>query len=181
MNSKRGLNGFTLLELSVVIFLMTVLLGFAIPRFSNFMESTLEKETRKIAYVLDELRMEAIMKGESYRLEFDTMDSELSIYTASAEDPTEYTPHEKYDKPIKLQPPVKISKITLGEEDPFQSRFGFEKLEFDKIFGQEYYFKIDSSGFIDLFTLKLKDNENTITLAVTTIMGDLSIGQETPL
>lgn len=181
-NGKAELSsGFTLLELSAVLFLMAVLLGFSLPQFSNFLESDLEKESKKIAAVLDELRLQAILKNENYAIQFDTMKSEYSIFKAESINTRNYTPHEQFSTPIKLNPPVVLDKVSVDEEPEVQSRFGFEKLEFDKIFGQQFEFHIDSSGFIDQFTLKLKDQNNYIQLKVKNIMGDISIGQETPL
>ena len=174
-------SGFSLLELSVVMFLMAIMLGFSLPRFSNFLESNLEMETRKIAAVLDELRLQAILDGEDYKLVFDTMKSEFRVYQIDPLDSTTLKFHEKYSSPLKLKPPVEFVKITEETENRVESDFGFQRLEFDKIFGQAFEFRIDSSGFIDLFTLKLKDENNVIELTVKNVMGDIKISQETPL
>lgn len=112
---------------------------------------------------------------------FDLKKSEYAVYTISATDSQDKSPHQKYSAPIVLPPPIQFVAVTPDAEPEIQSKFGVEKLEFDKIFGQTYYFRIDSSGFVDLFTLKLKDNRNSIILTIKNIMGDISIGQEKPL
>lgn len=173
--------GISLLELSVVMFLMAVLLGFSLPRFSNFLESDLETESRKIAALLNELRLQAILNGEAYRLVFDTKNSEYSVYQIDPKDASAVIPHQKYSKPLKLRPPVEFEKVTRDREEETDSFLGFEKIEFDKIFGQTFEFRIDSSGFIDLFTLKLKNRDHFIELKVKTVMGDIRIGEEVPL
>jgi type II secretory pathway pseudopilin PulG len=179
---QKSSSGFTMLELTAVMFIMIILLGVSLPNFSNMLESNLEKETRRIAAIIGELRLQAILKSENYQLLFDTKKSEYQVFTTDPLDSTNTDPHDKYDSPIKLSPPVEFSKISTEiEEETTSRRFGGEKLEFEKIFGQHYIFRIDSSGFIDLFTLKLKDDSNSITLTIKNIMGDISISQEEPL
>lgn len=180
--SPRFVAGFTLLELSVVLFIMAILLGIALPRFSNFFESDLQKETRRIAAVLSQLRLEAILKGESYRLVFDSKENTLQVFTIDAADSTLNHPHENFKNPIKLNPPVEIQSITTGAEtESVSAKFEFEKLKFEKIFGNQYQFSIDPSGFIDLFSVTLKDRSHSLTLQVKTIMGEMEIGHEIPL
>jgi len=168
------------MELSVVLLIMAVLLGVSLPSFSNFFESDLKKETHRIAGILSELRLQAILNGETYKLLFDTKKSELSVFTLNQADHS-FSPHDKYGGPITFIAPVEFEKISVDVENRVQSKFGFQKLEFDKIFGQQYEFRIDSSGFMDQFALKLKDTSNTLTLTVRNIMGDIDIGREIPL
>jgi prepilin-type N-terminal cleavage/methylation domain-containing protein len=172
--------GFTLLELSVVLFIMAIILGFSLPSFSNYLESDLEKETQRMAKIITDLRLQAILNNETYKLTFDTKKSNLSVSVLNQTDGT-YSPHPKVSKPIVLTPPVEFARITIDVENAVQSKFGVEKLKFDKIFGKQYDFRIDSSGFIDLFAIEFRDTQNTISLTVRNIMGDISISQEIPL
>ncbi len=179
---KNPGSGFTMLELTVVMLIMIILLGVSLPNFSNLFESNLEKETHRIAAIIDELRLQAILKSENYQLVFDTNKSEYQVFTTDPQDSSITNPHEKYRTPIKLTPPIELTKIsTEMEEETTTRRFGGEKLEFDKIFGRQYIFRIDSSGFIDLFTLNLKDEDKVIALTVENIMGEISISREEPL
>ena len=180
-HTRSALPGFTLLELSVVLFIMAVMLGIALPSFSNLMESDLEKEAQKLAAIIGDLRLKAILNSSDYLLVFDTKKSEYQVLVIDPADPSSTTPPDDYNAPIQLKPPVEIASISTDIEQNGTSRFGFKKMEFDKIFGQEYSFRIDSSGFIDMFRLRLKDRENSITLSIETIMGEIAIGQETPL
>jgi len=181
MRDNKTESGFTLLELSVVILIMVMMLSISMPRFSNLFESTLQKETLKIAGILNKLRSKAILKGENYKLVFNIKTSEYEIFTIDSEDPTKSLPHEEYPEAIKLKPPIEFTKVLKGEEGVEESKLNFKKLEFDKIFGQKHEFRIDSSGFIDLFSIELKDNKNSQTLSVVNIMGKIEIGQETPI
>ncbi len=181
--ANRPCSGFTMLELTVVMFIMAILLGISLPSFSNLFESNLEKETRKIAVIISELRLQAILGGENYQLVFDTKKSEYQVFTIDPQDSTVIVPNNNHPSPIKLTPPIEFEKISTETEDSTSTtlKFGGEKQEFEKIFGQQYEFRIDSSGFIDLFSLSLKDQSNTITLTIKNIMGDISISHETPL
>ena len=181
MREKRNFkSGFTLLELSLVIFLMAVLLGFSLPRFSNLFETTLQKETQKIALIMRDLRNQAVLKGENYKLVFDTMRSEYSILVMDTKDPTKYFLYEKFPEPIELARPVEFLRIIKGDTNSMKSKFGFESLEFDKIFGQTYEFRIDSLGCIDIFSVKLTDQNDTLTLSVVNILGKIEISQDIP-
>jgi len=177
----RKASGFTLLELSVVILLMAIMLGFSFPRFSTLFDSTLLLETQKIARLVKQMRLQAILNGENIKLVFDTKKSQYSVMTADSTSPAQYSPHEKHADPIHLPESLDIYKVTQNVPEDKESRFSVEKIEFDKIFGQTYEFNIDSSGFIDIFTLKIKDKDNKITLSVVNIMGKIVIGEELPL
>ena len=179
--NRKAARGFTLLELSAVLFMMAVLLGISLPNFSNFLESDLEKETKRIAAVIEELRLQAILERESYRLVFNTKDSAYHAERIDPENPTKKSSRETFIKSVKLPSPVELASISTDIESQTPSKFGFEKLAFEKIFGQEYQFIIDSSGFVDQFRIRLKDRQHSMTLTVTTIMGEIEIGQETPL
>ncbi|MCP4753192.1 MAG: type II secretion system protein [Proteobacteria bacterium] len=173
--------GFTLLELSVVMFIMLILLGFSLPRFSTLFESDLQKETQKIAGIVKDLRLQAILKGENYKLVFDTKKSEYAVLTKDPDYSQTFSPHEKYSEPIRLADTVEFHAVArdVGKEQTF--RFSGREIEFDKIFGRKFEFGIDSSGFVDLFTVKLKDRNNYLSLSVVNIMGKTVIGEETPL
>lgn len=173
--------GFSLLELGVVLFIIAILLGFALPNFSNYLDSDLERESQKIAEFIDRLRTQAVLESHDYILVFDTKKSEYQAFTLDAQNSASRLPNETFPNPIKLVPPIEIKRVSTDTENETFSKFGFKKLEFDKIFGQRYEFKIDSSGFIDIFSLQVADKKNSITVSVDTIMGDISIGHEVPL
>jgi hypothetical protein len=174
-------SGFSLLELSLIMFIMMILLGFSLPRFSHLFENELQLETQKLARLIDELRLEAILNGENHKLIFDTQKSEYTVLSSKADHPHQYSPHSRFKKPILIQPPVQLLAVSTLENPEENHQFAGRKITFDKIFGQEFHILIDSSGFIDLFTLRLKDSQNQLSLSVVNIMGKMVIGKETPL
>lgn len=173
--------GFSLLELSLVMFIMMILLGFSMPRFSRLFESELQLETQKLARMIYDLRLQAILNGENHKLVFDTQKSEYTVLTSKTDHPQQYEPHKQFDKPIPLPPPIEFSTVSNLEIPGENLQFAGRKITFDKIFGQKYHILIDSSGFVDLFTLRLKDTENQLSLSVVSIMGKVMIGKEIPL
>jgi prepilin-type N-terminal cleavage/methylation domain-containing protein len=77
--------GFTLLELIVVILLLTILLGFAIPAFrsDNFMGSR-DKVTRELMHAVKKLKIEALSRQRIYTLHLD-LDADRIWMTHAAE------------------------------------------------------------------------------------------------
>jgi prepilin-type N-terminal cleavage/methylation domain-containing protein len=70
--SPRSTEGFTLLELMVVILLLSVLLGFAIPAIQGgtFMESR-TSAARKIVWAVKNLKLNALTRQETHTLHLD--------------------------------------------------------------------------------------------------------------
>ena len=161
---------------------MAVLLSFALPNFSNLIKSNLELEASKIAKIVSLLRQQAIMSGENYKLVFSTKDSTYKILTQNQLDPEEFMPHSRYPNPIAFREPIELYRVTRDQEKEEDSNFlNFEKIEFEKIFGQDFSFTIDSSGLIDLFTLYLRDEREYVSLSVVNIMGKMVVSHKSPL
>ncbi|MBU2644191.1 type II secretion system GspH family protein [bacterium] len=173
--------GFSLLELSFILFIVMILLGFSMPRFSRMFDSDLQLQTQKLAILINELRQQAILRGENHKLVFDTQKSEYQVFTSKADQPQQFLPHPQYEKPVSLTPPVEFAAVTRLDNPENSTRFAGDRITFDKIFGQQFQIMIDSSGFVDLFTLRLKDKENQLSLSVVDIMGKVVIGRETRL
>jgi type II secretory pathway pseudopilin PulG len=173
--------GFSLLELGVIMFIMMIILGFSLPRFPRLFESDLQLETRKLARLIDELRQQAIFSGETQKLVFDTKKSEYTVFTAKVDQPEHFTPHKQFDKPVPLKAPVQFYAVSQTETPDEDRQFAGRRIVFDKIFGEQFQVYIDSSGFVDLFTVRLKDQKNQLSLSVVNIMGKMVIGEEIPL
>ena len=167
--------GFSLLELSLIMLLMMLMLGLALPRFTALFKSNLQQEAERIAALLHNLKTDAVFKGENYKITFDTQKSAYRITVASPEDPDQYLLHDKFPKPIQLPAPISLKQVTKTAPDAEGRKFQFDAFEFDKIFGQEFEVKIDSSGLIDLFKVKLVDGDETISVAVVNIMGKIEL------
>jgi len=173
--------GFTLLELSIMLFLLLLIFSFAMPSFNLNFDSDLLSETKKIAKLLKNLRYQAILKGESYRVIFDTKESKYTFKINTPALKHETKKHPDFPEPIKLKSPVEFYSVENQIKSEESRQFEFKEFEFEKIIGQEFSFNIDSSGFMDMFAIKLKDKKNKIALSVVNIMGDIEIGSEEKL
>lgn len=175
--------GFSLLEFSVMLFLLVLVLGFSIPRFTQLFESTLVHEAAKIAQLLTNLRTQAIIKGEKYRIVMDTAKGNYSVLIESPQTPGSFRKHPRFEKPARLNSPVRFYSVkrTESENEDEERQFSFDGFEFEKIIGETFQFTIDSSGFIDTFDVMLRDDDSYIGLSVVDIMGTVEIGQEREL
>jgi general secretion pathway protein H len=70
--------GFTLLELIVVIFLISLIAAMVIPSFYGMSENKLKSDARRIASLLRYLNDNAISTKETYPLKFDLQERTLS-------------------------------------------------------------------------------------------------------
>lgn len=179
--SQDAGKGFSLLEFSVMLFIIAVILGFSIPRFSQLFESVLVRETAKIARLLSLLKTQAIIKGENYKIEFDTQKGKYSVLVESPDVPDSYSKHPDFKEAFQLPKPVQFFNIERIEGEDETRQFTFEKFEFEKIFGNRFSFKIDSAGFIDMFAVKLQDEDTYIVLSVVNVMGKIEIGPQKEL
>ena len=164
--------GFSLLEVSLVLFLVAILLGFSLPRFSTLYESTLEQEAKKLAKMIRDQRFKAVLHGETITLIFDTKKETYAVEKKGCKS-------NKFDKtkPIQLKKGIKFYQISNNASSQKELQFGGPPLIFEKIFGQSFSFTIDSLGFVDQFTIKLRDKTHYISLSVNDIMGHIDIGQ----
>ncbi len=76
MNENRG---FTLIELSVVIFILGLFLLVAVPRFKEITEINIKSASRKLSAVIRYLCSEAAFKKRIYRLTFDIDRNEYRV------------------------------------------------------------------------------------------------------
>lgn len=75
---NKHLMGFTLLELIVVIFILSLVAGIVMPSFYRFAEGELRSEARKMASLLRYLNDNAISKKESFFIRFNLDDKTVS-------------------------------------------------------------------------------------------------------
>jgi hypothetical protein len=183
MDRKPSNRGFSLLEFSIMLFLTALMLGFSIPMFTQLFESGIRREALKFGQLLSNLRTQSILKSQSYQIIIDTAKNEYSVMVESPDTPGEYTNHENFGKPVKLPKPIRFYNVkrTEQEQENESRTFTFESFEFEKIIGEEFKFKIDSSGFIDTFDVNLRDDDSYITVSILDIMGRMEIGEEKDL
>ena len=67
----RGTHGFTLLELIVVLFVISIVMALVMPSFTNFGERKLKSEVRELASLLRYMYDSAVAQKETFFIRFD--------------------------------------------------------------------------------------------------------------
>jgi prepilin-type N-terminal cleavage/methylation domain-containing protein len=106
--------GFTLLEITLVVLIISVLLAITIPRLRDTGRTKLESHARRLAAVFRVLRTEAVLTGTPYRLNYDL---DLQRYWVSADggDADSGFVHEYQElaRGTTFEPPVGMIDIVL--------------------------------------------------------------------
>lgn len=79
--SFKQCQGFTLIEVAVVLLLITIILGLAIPRLhGQFFSNDLGRTTRMIGGLAQEARLSAMREGKTYGMEIDPSQHHLRVF-----------------------------------------------------------------------------------------------------
>jgi len=161
----------SLIEVSMVLLLMVLFMGMALPRFSLLFQGPLEKDGQKIQLLISRLKKEALLGGSGFKLVFDSPKREVRLYQQDGADPEAYHPYEsKGLRGFTLSDGVQMKPVVKRQDKQFQ--MGFQSLDFDPIFGLESEIFIDHSGLTDLFSLQLYREGNRMVVEVDNIMGE---------
>ena len=165
-------NGFTFLEILVVLTLALLILGSVIPQFLAFFSKPIEKEFKHINAVLKTLRNDAVLKNTSYCLLFDL---KLQQMMSSEELESGECSKEYFEKPNSLKPHKFSEDLVLGEAQLAGSSnlVSESTREFLEV-------HINSSGFVSPFMLLffLPDVSSSWIIESDGIMGKLLIRKQ---
>jgi general secretion pathway protein H len=84
--ARRRQEGFTLIELGLVLLIISVIIALVVPRFRDQSHAELISQTRKLATIFRFLQQEAILNGRVYRLNFDLDQQRYFVTSADADD-----------------------------------------------------------------------------------------------
>jgi prepilin-type N-terminal cleavage/methylation domain-containing protein len=116
--NKKG-NGFTLIELIVVMLLISILLAVAIPRFeSGILEDPIKKISRWMISTTRFLRSQAIQHQKLQSLVIDMDNSKLWVIDESMDEQTLTTAAEKA---FKLPGAIRIVDVQFPQRDRMNS------------------------------------------------------------
>jgi len=165
-NSARG---FTFLEILVVITLVVLLMGMAVPQFFALFSKSHEVEYKHLKSVLKMLRNDAVLRSTSYCLLFDLKKQQMMV---SAEDPTGKCGEEYLQEPKVLKAHVFPEDLSLREAKPAESNYLSSGAATDLL---EVH--INSSGFVTPFFLlfSLPDSSKSWLIESRGIMGKLEL------
>jgi len=123
--NKNRRDGFTLVELIVVIAIIAALTTFSIPYFGGFAtRSKLDSASREWMSFSQYARSQAVIEGVSYHLNCD-LDRQVYWLTyqviTSSDSVTEDSPSGVWGKVVSIDSSLKISSITLNDEQVYES------------------------------------------------------------
>jgi len=105
MNQTNTTKGYTLIELTVVVFLIGVMLAVSLPRFRySLITDNLKSTTRRIVGLVKGLRNEAIREQKIYLLHFDIESNQLWIdFDGITEEEREMAQEKAFHLPSDVQ------------------------------------------------------------------------------
>jgi prepilin-type N-terminal cleavage/methylation domain-containing protein len=113
---RRARPGFTLLEVTLVLLILSVMLALFLPRLRDPGRAELEAQSKRLAQTFRWLRSEAVMNGVTYQLNFDLDQQRYWVSPVEGEgtDLAEFA-HEvgSLARGTQLQPPVGMVDVVL--------------------------------------------------------------------
>jgi len=141
----KRLKGFTFLEIMVVLTLVVLLIGMAVPQFFALFSKPHESEFKHLNSVLKILRNDAVLKSTSYCLIFDLKLQKMmsAEENESGKCGNEYMNKPKFLKPHEFPQNLRLHAAQLAEMDYTSLPTTSDLLEVH----------INSSGFVTPFLL----------------------------
>lgn len=108
-----SLKGFTLLELTVVLFIIGLLIAAVAPRFGDITGTRLNASARHLATMVRYLSGEAALRNRAYRLNYDL---DKQVYWVTTLIPTQDSAEFKLDasplaRPVQLPPAITFADV----------------------------------------------------------------------
>jgi competence protein ComGC len=171
LKTHNSVRGFTFLEILVVITLVVLMMGMAVPQFFAMFSKAHEVEYKHLKIVLKMLRNDAVLKSTSYCLLFDLKNQQMMV---SAEDSTGKCSDEFLNEPKLLKPHVFPEELSLREAKPAESNYLSLGTATDLL---EVH--INSSGFVTPFLLlfSVPDSSKHWQIESRGIMGKLELSE----
>jgi len=164
-SSRRGVAGFTLLELSLVLLILAIALTFVVPRLRDASSQELVSHVRRLATTFRFLRSEAVLNGRIYRLNYD-LDNQR--YWVTSEDaPNGPMGRDTKDELGILAKPVALPNTVAFSDIVFQQ---VGKLAEGQMFTTFY-----PDGYVDPTVVHMDNGRQAFTLTVWPLTGQVSM------
>lgn len=161
---QHGAAGFTLLEVTLVLVILSIAIGVVVPRLRDTNRARLESHVRKLAVMVRYLRHEAILSGRTYRLNYSIDQASYWVTSADGEDEaSSFTPEEGIlAKPVVFPEPIGFADLVLPDTfGQIQEGDGFT----------DFY----PDGYVDLTLMHVGNGEDMYTLFVDSLTGHVSV------
>ncbi len=160
--------GFTLIELLVVLALLSITLVMVMPALNGAFQSEREREILRISRLIRMIRNESVLTSRRHRILFDLPNNTYSVEWEDADGGFLTFDQPKNLRPHQIPKSLRMIEVLPGGQGarPIRDR--------------PVYIMIDSSGFIDPFTLLLREGKAVHAIRVATLMGriDRASGDE---
>ena len=111
---RRGRSsGFTLLELTIVVFFLAVISSFALPRFADISGVELGASTRRLSQTVRYLYEEAALRGTVYGLVFDLENQVVKVVRIDPESGEFVEDDAMLSKPMAMPEGVRMLAVIL--------------------------------------------------------------------
>ena len=170
--THNSVKGFTFLEILVIITIVVLLMGMAIPQFFAMLSKAHEVEYKHLKIVLKMLRNDAVLKSTSYCLLFDLKNQQMMV---SLEDPSGKCSEDFLQEPKLLKTHIFPEDLLLREAKPAESNYLSSGTKQDLL---EVH--INSSGFVTPFFLlfSVPDSPKSWKIESMGIMGKLELSEK---
>ena len=160
VGSTRKSSGFTLLELTIVLFLIGMFSIIVIPRFSHVGEGDLHHSARRLSWTIKYLFNEAALSSKEHRIIFNLDDE--SYRAVVLEPDGNVTDVERIPEEIKLKQGIRFMDVTVAGRGSFSQG--------------EITIRILPSGWIEGTTVHLEGAEQQIlTVTVNPLTGQSEV------
>ena len=156
--------GFTLLELSLVLFIVGLLVTVVLPRFGAVGSARLESSARRLATLVRYLNGEAAFNGRTYRISYDLGEQS---YTAQVLVPSRGTAEFVTDpspmaRPVRLPVGITFADVRIASVGRVQS---------GQVFTHFY-----PHGYVDPTVVHLRDQqERVMTVVIPPLTGEAQV------
>jgi prepilin-type N-terminal cleavage/methylation domain-containing protein len=178
--------GFTLVEILVVIGLIGLVMGIAVPNIGMALKMNLQGSTRELATIIRTAHDEAVLKGQVYRIAFDIDKSQYWVESGDRDFLMRSTEQEaaekkknerrsdeekeKHKDSFSLATSVTKKKKSLSQGVKFTDLVTSRSK--DPIAGGIVYAYVFPHGFIEKLVVHLKDSfDRETTLVVSSVSG----------
>lgn len=158
---------FSLLEVSLVLFLVALVFSFSIPIFSVANNNRLKDLSAKFINLVNYTRDQASIQNTPYFLYLDSQKNEVFIYQEEAELNTFLLEDKKKETPYQ-EDRILIHRIN--------NNLSISNITYDEKTTPIISIRFDPSGFSELFQITFTDKKNFISYNQVSVLGDFYVG-----
>lgn len=156
--------GFTLLELSLVLFIMGLLVTVLLPRFGAMGTARLESSARRLAALVRYLNGEAAFSGQVYRIRYDLSEQAYAVQVlVPSRGATEFVADSSpMSQSVRLPAGITFADVRVAQAGRMSS---------GQVFTHFY-----PQGYVDPTTVHLRDQqERAMTVVIPAITGEARV------